>query len=154
MDAPKFQAYLRQQLIFEHHRIRLERSRRNWRVTALAAMAVCALSIARPGVPAGARHKVSALLGTAPPETVDRFASAEESFPLARTLEASLAHDKALARQLGARSIGGAVEPEHAFVVSRFPVSGGRAVSIYTPLTSRLDDERNDAAFATDGGIW
>jgi len=154
VDAPKFQAYLRQQLVFEHQRVRLERSRRNWRVTALAAIAVCALGIARPGIPDRARDSFAALIGSPTAEPGVQFASRNESVPLDGTLAVSLEQDRALARQLGARQTHGTVVPERAFVISRFPISGGRAVSILTPLVTSSDDQGSDVSYASDGGVW
>ncbi|MCU0610392.1 MAG: hypothetical protein MUE60_01210 [Candidatus Eisenbacteria bacterium] len=154
MDAPKFQAYLKQQLVFEHQRVGLERSRRNWRVTAVAAMALCALSVARPAISHRARDSFAALLGSPPAATGMQFARSGDSVPLEHTLAASLEQDRRLARQLGARQVYGEMEPERSFVVSRFPISGGRAVSIYTPLGATSENQGNEVSYASDGGVW
>ena len=154
MDAPKFQAYLKQQLIFEHQRLRLERSRRNWRVTAVAAMAACALAVARPGLPGRSRDSMATLLGSSPAATAAHFAGVDESVPLDRALAASLEQDWALAKRMGARHIYGTPVPEQTYVVSRFPISGGRAVSIYTPLIATPEDQGSNISYASEGGIW
>jgi len=83
-----------------------------------------------------------------------QFASRDESVPLEGTLAASLDRDRALARQLGARQIYGTLVPERTYVVSRFPISGGRAVSIYTPLIATPHDQGNEVSYASDGGVW
>ncbi|MBN1424149.1 hypothetical protein JXA88_06300 [Candidatus Fermentibacteria bacterium] len=123
-------------------------------MTALVAVAVCVVSIARPGIPHRARESMAVLLGSPHGQPDVELAYRDDSVPLEHALAASLAQDRALARRLGSGHVLGARAPEHTFVVSRFPISGGRAVSIYTPLSSPRQDGENDVVFAHDGGVW
>jgi len=111
--------------------------------------ALFVLSVARPALPHGTRDRVAALLGRAP-----RPAGVAGAVPLDRALQASLEQDGVLARELGARRADGVLRPDHAFVVSRFSMPGGRAVSIYTPLTAWSEDQETDVSYVSEGGVW
>ncbi len=74
---------------------------------------------------------------------------------LARTVAASLARDSELAAQFGGQQLRrGAVLPERAYVVSKYPLPDGREVQIYTSLLPQQDEIVTNATLSRQGGVW
>lgn len=88
--------------------------------------------------------------GRALEQTISRQSS------LVRALAASLEQDRLLAKELGGHSLRpGRVLPERALVVSRFPLSGGREIRIYTSLLPEGDDVvKRNVLLTSEGGAW
>ena len=72
-----------------------------------------------------------------------------------RSVAASMESDRNLAKQyVGSRSNDEIVLPEEAFVVSRFPLSGGRSMEIYTALDTDRQRQQPQLTYASTGGVW
>jgi hypothetical protein len=161
-QVPRFQAYLRQQLAFEHQRRRLRRSQRAWMCTAVVALLGIGFGFAQPRpfvrahyalfsghVPGAGPEYVLGTEGRVSHELVSGGGS------LAQTVAASLARDSELAAQFGGREIRRrAVLPERAYVVSKYPLPDGREVQIYTSLLPEQDEIVTNAAGTFEGGAW
>ena len=74
---------------------------------------------------------------------------------LARTLAASLRQDRALIRALGVNAARPEITlPDEAFMVSKYPLTGGREMEIYTSLVPEPEDMVYNVSFASNGGVW
>jgi hypothetical protein len=161
-EVPKFQAYLRQQLGFEHRRRRLQRSQRAWMVVAMVSLGFVGLGLAQPRPFIRAHYALfpARALGSGPEhELVGGELASRESMsvenPLVQTVAASLERDRAVAARLGARGLDlGTVAPERAFVVSRFPLPDGREIHVYTSLLPEGDEIVTNAVAVPEGGAW
>jgi hypothetical protein len=161
-QVPKFQAYLRQQLVFEHHKRKLRRSQQRWMASALIAFGLVGFGLVRPGSVVRVHDSLFPQHETAVSES---YALGNLSVPLegtsirqnalARTLAASLEQERMLIRDFGGESLTHEVTlPEEAVMVSRYPLRGGRQMEVYTTLVPRRDEFDTNTSFASDGGAW
>lgn len=161
-QVPRFQAYLRQQLVFEHHKRKLKRSQQRWMATAVVALGLVGFGLVRPGHVVRVHYALFPQQETAGGES---YALGTRSVPLegtplrqdalAQTLAASLEQGSALIRDFGGESSRyGMTLPEEALVVSRYPLRGGRQMEVYTTLVPRRDEFDTNISFASDGGVW
>ncbi len=130
--------------------------------TALTAFLLVGFGLAQPGIPLRAHcalfphgtgaviKQLASLQGSSSPLTASHVDPTASPFP--RTLTASLEQDRMLAQEYGGLAErSNETLPERAFMVSTFPISGGREMEIYTPLAS---DAGQNVAFASHGGVW
>jgi hypothetical protein len=161
-QVPRFQAYLRQQLVFEHHKRKLKRSQQRWMATAVLAVGIIGFGLARPSSVVRVHYALFPEQDTATGESYVLGAGAVplEGVPvrqnaLAQTLAASLEQERALIRDFGGETVRhGMTLPEEAVMVSRYPLRGGRQMEVYTTLVPRRDQFDTNVSFVSDGGVW
>lgn len=158
-QVPKFQAYLRQQLGFEHRRRRLQRSQRAWMCVAIVSLGIVGFGLAQPRPFIRAHYALFPARYGPEYELVGEELASRESMsldnPLVQTVAASLERDRVVAARLGGRGLDPrTVAPERAFVVSRFPLPDGREIQVYTSLLPEGDEIVTNAVAVPEGGAW
>jgi hypothetical protein len=162
VKAPEFQAYLKRQLLFEHQRRRLQRSKQGWMCTAIVALFLVGFTITRPDIILRLHgrvfpHGTPIAQSMSMPLERATMQQDEGDFDdyLVRSVAASMESDRNLAKQfVGSRSDDEILIPEEAFVISRFPLSGGRSMEIYTALDTDRQRQQPQLMYASTGGVW